>query len=287
MTYNMWKTEGKPTYWETRRSTLFRQLRQLDPDVMFVQELCPEITSCILDALPSHKCICPKHIAGFEDEGKASAIFDGWAYEGNIFFRGSLFDLVDWGQEYIEQEEPLRRLFWARLRPKCFQESHKTCLFSTAHFTWQGHQKEIESDVNLRKKQTRNTVACLNRLQVASDVACFFGGDLNESFWPKRILESATFQDCFTALSLPCLPTYPCRPTLSHEDSNADVVVDWLFMRGGLDDSNSKPAVKCLLAAVIKGSIGLSSDDPDEKSIMSVQPSDHAPVLAVYRLGQF
>ena len=53
------------------------------------------------------------------------------------------------------------------------------------------------------------------------------------------------------------------------------------------------PAAECLghpvirarplLASVVRDSVGLSSENPDERGVLSVQPSDHAPVLAVYR----
>ena len=230
---------------------LLRQLRQLDPDVLLVQELCPEIAECVLEALPAHRCVTQadhNHSScSDQEEGHGEEVFAGWQQEGNIFFRSSLFTLVQWGHEFIGQEEPLRRLFWVRLLPvqhcdfspdrqdgvNCKSVSN-TILFSTAHFTWQGHPKEYDSDINLRKIQARHTTTVLNHLQEERDLACFFGGDLNESFWPKILLERAGFVDCFSALGLPCRPTHPMRPTLAHEDNNADSVLDWMFSRGKL-----------------------------------------------------
>jgi hypothetical protein len=310
---------------------LLRQLQQLDPDVLLVQELCPQIAACVLEALPGHLCIAD----GVEGEGEGGRIeegqrggkelFEGWRQEGNIFFRSSLFRLQQWGQEHIGQEEELRRLFWARLQPRAFPPgSSHTLLFSTAHFTWQGHPRELETDLNLRKAQARRSAAALDTLQVPGDLGCFFGGDLNESFWPQRVLQAAGFVDCFSALGLPCRPTHPCRPTLAHEDQNADAVLDWVFARGaphlhpplppdsassfntsdllpspssGSSSSNStqqkeqaavtgqecESTVRALVATVVKDSVGLSSSDPQEARVLGVQPSDHAPVLAVYR----
>eukprot|EP00973_Karenia_brevis_P011269 1525063-Karenia_brevis.AAC.1 len=43
MTYNLWKTNGVPTAWKMREPVLKRQLEALHPDVMFVQELHPNI----------------------------------------------------------------------------------------------------------------------------------------------------------------------------------------------------------------------------------------------------
>lgn len=304
MTYNLWKTDGRPTFWATRREVLKRQLQKLDPDVLLVQELCPEISECVLEALPSHCCICSTSCKASKvgDESRGSAdtgeLFEGWREEGNIFYRAAIFSLLDWGQEHIQQEEALRRLFWARLLPRALVAPSAvhlssspslslphTLLFSTAHFTWQGHPRECESDINLRKKQARHAATALNRLQQPRDIACFFGGDLNESFWPKRVLEAAGFSDCFSALGLPCRPTHPCRPTLAHEDNNADSVLDWLFARGRQEATadGARGTVRPLLSTVVRDSVGLSSGDPLEEKIMSVQPSDHAPVLAVYR----
>lgn len=177
-------------------AVLLRQLRQLDPDVLLVQELCPEITDCVLEALPGHRCICADS-TGSRGGGDTAGLFEGWLQEGNIFYRDSFFSLLQWGQEDIQQEEALRRLFWVRLQPRALAAESLSAsanpphslLFSTAHFTWQGHPREYESDVNLRKKQARLTGAALDRLQQPRDLACFFGGDLNENFWPKRLLE--------------------------------------------------------------------------------------------------
>merc|ERR1712216_373042 len=42
------------TSWEVRRPVLLQQLKQLNPDILIVQELCPEVIKCILEALPTH-----------------------------------------------------------------------------------------------------------------------------------------------------------------------------------------------------------------------------------------
>lgn len=268
-TYNLWKSRGKPACWDVRQHILLRHLRQLDPDVLLVQELCPEISACVLEALPGHTFVKP-----------GSGAPEGWKQEGQIFFRSSIFALVEAGAEHIEQEEPLRRLFWARLRfrDKSIGSIPSTALFATAHFTWQGHPKECKTDLNLRKIQARNTANALNELRSRYPHELqFFGGDLNESFWPKRILESHGFVNCFKPLGLPCRPTHPNRSSLAHEEENADSVLDWLFSRG----RGAKP----LLATVVNGSCGLSSDDSDEREKLAVVPSDHCPVVAVYRIG--
>ena len=48
-----------------------------------------------------------------------------------------------------------------------------------------------------------------------------------------------------------------------------------LFARGA--------SVRTLLSAVVQGMAGLSSDDANERQQLAVQPSDHMPVVAVYR----
>lgn len=310
MTYNLWKSKGKPTSWKERRPILLRQLQKLDPDVMLVQELCPEIHSCIVEALPNHSFVTDTDVPG-------------WSCEGNIYYRSSMFAEVEHGAEDIAQEEEHRRLFWLRLclvngeEEKRKKDGH-TVLFSTAHYTWQGHPKECESDVNLRKTQARNTVRALESVTAATTTpptsmnkdqggeggeeagrrkeCIFFGGDLNESFWPKRIMESAGFIDCFSSLGLPCVPTHPNRSSLAHEEINADSALDWLFHRSSSSsesesesesasiDTKNGPTVRPLLASVIKNMCGLSSDDPHERNKLAIVPSDHCPVLSVYRI---
>ena len=61
---------------------------------------------------------------------------------------------------------------------------------------------------------------------------------------------------------------------------NADSCLDWLFAQGSRDGTS---AVAPLLASVVRDMRGLSSDDPDDLEALGVAPSDHCPVLAVYR----
>lgn len=255
---------------------LKRALQHLDPDVLLVQELHPDTTECILEALPGHRHVVPSQAAS--GDGSDCATSDaGWQHEGNIFFRGAMFRLCEYGAEDIGQEEELRRLFHVRLR--CCAGG-RTLLVATAHFTWQGHPAEQESDVNLRKAQARKTAKALQRLQLPTE-PCFFGGDLNEGHWPKVILQGAGFVDPFSRLHLPCRPTHPARPCVAHEEQHPDSTLDWLFCRQAIDSSvDARP----LLAAVVRDMVNLSSDNPDERHQMAIQPSDHCPVMAVYRL---
>ena len=179
----------------------------------------------------------------------------------------------------IGMKEKDRRLFICVLR--CFKTSVEVAV-STAHFTWQGHKSEYESGVNVRKEQAKRASICL--LRNVSSMPIIFGGDLNESFWPKRIFEKYGFKDCFETLGLPVRPTHPTRPSLAHEERNADSALDWIFFRN--PESESSPQLRVLLSSVIKDMRGLSSDDPDEKKLLAVQPSDHMPVMSVFRLDK-
>ena len=84
-------------------------------------------------------------------------------------------------------------LFWIRLRHLSHDKQQHSVFYRA--FSWQGCQKEVETNLNVRKILSKNTVNVLNRLQRDSE-CCFFGGDLNESFGSaQRILESASFSE--------------------------------------------------------------------------------------------
>ena len=156
----------------------------------------------------------------------------GWFHEGNIIYNAKMFEIIECGERDIGQKEDDRRLFWARLRVKQEDTIESTMLFATAHYTWQGHRAEWESDVNLRKSQARKTAEALNELQ-KDDEPCFFGGDLNESYWPRAVLNQHNFVDCFEPLQFAKTKTHPMRPSVAHEGNNADSVLDWVFARRG------------------------------------------------------
>ena len=177
MTYNLWKTAGKPTAFAIRRPVLLRAIRKLDPDVLFTQELHPLLTDTVTEALPAHA-----HVEPSVEEGERHP---GWAREGNIFWRQSIFEEVEHGAVDIGQQEPERRLFWVRLQPvgQAAEDgaTPPSVLFATAHFTWQGSGAECMSDVNLRKEQARRTAKALCDIRRDDNECIFFGGDLNES----------------------------------------------------------------------------------------------------------
>ena len=268
ITYNLWKTNGIPTAWDIRAPIVRRQLAKLRPYILLVQELAPKISLEISKALPQHA----KVIENVKDE-------PGWDNEGNIFYDKRRFDCIQTKAFDIGQKEKDRRLFVSVLRCR---ETSINIIVSTAHFTWQGHKSECESSINVRKEQATRASDTLLKFSASLPYSSpiLFGGDLNESFWPKRIFESKGFKDCFETLGLPVRPTHPTRPSLAHEERNADAALDWLFFWNPAET----PQLRVLLSSVIKDMRGLSSDDSDEKRLLAVQPSDHMPVMSVFRL---
>ena len=97
-TYNVWADSRA----EEREKPLREFLRIHTPDILCLQELRGWSRDLIAEALPTHDCVTDD--------------FEGWTVEGNVFWNRDLFDMVDCGAEDIGMIEPLRRLFWARLR---------------------------------------------------------------------------------------------------------------------------------------------------------------------------
>jgi mRNA deadenylase 3'-5' endonuclease subunit Ccr4 len=211
----MWKVSNYPGNWPHRRLPILECLTTFSPDILCVQELHPLFHDVIAEVLSSHAYV--------KDD------FAGWQNEGNIYWNSNLFNMIEYGMVDIGMMEPLRRLFWVLLKIKTSEQttevqnqsnhiSNQQVLVATAHYTWEGHSQECATDVNLRKQQAQRTTTVLHDLQSKfSDphLAVLFMGDLNESFHPRRILRDAGFNDCFSALRLPCLPSHPQRPSTS------------------------------------------------------------------------
>ena len=208
----MWQNNDYPGNWPQRRLPILECLTTFTPDILCVQELHPLFHDLILEALPSHAYV--------KDD------FAGWKYESNIYWNSKVFSMIEYGISDIGMMESLQRLFWVLLQiktPKQIGEgenqsdsmSTQQILVATAHYTWEGHAEERRTPINLRKQQAQRTVNALNDLQTKLGdprLAVLFMGDLNEGYHPRRILDEAGYTDCFTALRLPCLPTYPQRP---------------------------------------------------------------------------
>lgn len=240
-TYNLWASDR----WPERAEPLRGYLRLARPDVLCVQELRAHSRDLIDAELADH--------ARVEDP------FEGWCQEGNIYWSTELFELVDYGTEQIGMLEPLRRLFWVRLQPIGPTGVDGTVLVSTAHYTYQGNERERTDGVSPRLEQARRTVAVLAALARHHEPVLFMG-DLNDATNAIRILRDGGFRDSFTSCGAPLLPTHPARPTA---DGNPQVL-DWQFNKGPIQAMNSH----------VGGYFG-----------GDIAPSDHQPVVATYALG--
>lgn len=236
MTYNLWATQK----WPEREPALRKLLRTFQPDILCVQELRPETRACLDEELPEH--------------GRVDDVFEGWIRQGNIYWSNALFDLVTYGAEDVGILESFRRLFWVRLK---FKGAGQTLFVSTAHFTYQGNQREREVGISPRLEQARRTAEALNRLAFANEPVLFMG-DLNDSVNPIRLLRRSGLQDSFTALGIPCIPTHPVLPS---SDWRTPQVLDWQFHRGPL---------RVFHTTVVDFFAG------------GVAPSDHKPVITTY-----
>ncbi|REF37172.1 endonuclease/exonuclease/phosphatase family protein [Thermasporomyces composti] len=246
MTYNIWGD----TFWPQREPALRALLTLRDPDILGVQELRPHSRQVIDEALPGHDRV--------HDD------FPGWSVEGNIWWRRELYELVEYGAEDVGMRETYRRLFWVRLRPRCFQ-SGPSLVFSTAHFTWPGNPQEVEDDRNPRVEQARRTAEALTR--IAGDDACVFVGDLNDHARPIAVLRDAGFRDAFAAMGTSSPTTHPVIPLPVKEDGAAPA-----YLRKTLDYQFHRGPITPRLSEVI------------DFFHQGLAPSDHKPVITTYTI---
>lgn len=239
VTYNLWNTER----WPQRAQALNQFLELFNPDILCIQELREETQSFIDKVLPKHQRV--------HDE------FTGWTCEGNIYWNSELLEEVEHGAEDIGMLEAHRRLFWVRLKTIGLD---KTIFVSTAHYTYQGHEKEMKTGISPRLGQTRRTMEELQRL-VKSNEPAFFMGDLNDPVIPGRLMGEVGFENCFKTLNMLSPPTYPCNPTAKYLNMNQ--AIDWLMA-----NAYARP---------------LSASVP-HFFFDDFAPSDHWPVSAIYEL---
>jgi endonuclease/exonuclease/phosphatase family metal-dependent hydrolase len=245
-TYNLWNDQR----WPERQEALRRFLECHIPDILCVQELRPVTCEFVDAVLDTHQRV--------ED------LFEGWCWEGNIFWNERLFDLVEYGAEDIGILEKLRRLFWVRLR---FRGADKlrTLFVSTAHYTWPGHEVEKRESINVRIPQAGKTIEALNTL-VPQGEPLLFMGDLNDSGHPIRILSEGGLEDSFTALGRDTSPTWPAltiaqgMPELIGRIAHLGPV-DWIFHRG---------PIRPMTSEVVDFHVG------------DMSPSDHKALVATY-----
>lgn len=239
VTYNLWNTQR----WPQRAEALNKFLDLFTPDILCIQELREETQSFIDKIMPMHQRV--------DDE------FPSWNCEGNIYWNSNLLEELEHGAEDIGMLEKHRRLFWVRLK---LMGGSKSIFVSTAHYTYQGHEKEMETGISPRLGQTRRTMEELQRLVKDNEPALFLG-DLNDPVIPARLMGEAGYESCFKALNMISPPTYPCNPTAKYLNMNQ--AIDWIIA-----NSHARP----LSATVPHFFYG------------DFAPSDHWPVLAVYEI---
>lgn len=239
-TYNIWTD----TRWPQRRAALMRFADLHRPDILCLQEVQPESLAALDDVLlPTHQRITDP--------------FAGWAHEGNLYWNSRLFTLVEHGAEDIGILEPLRRLFWARLSVN--DGSGRTLLVSTAHYTYDGHPKAVESEQYVRLPMARATLAFLNGAQREGEPQLFMG-DLNDAYRGMGLLMAGGLTPSFYALGRLARFTHPAEPTAGGNP----VAIDWLMHRGPLQVMTSEV-------------VDFYHED--------LAPSDHKAVLATYSLA--
>lgn len=234
-TYNIWASER----WPDREPALRGFLQDIKPDIIALQEL-RQATRDVLD----------EELQGY---GRVHNDFEGWVREGNIYWSSALFEEVEHGAEDVGILEPLRRLFWVRLKLK---GTDQTLLVSTAHYTWVGHKREATEGLSPRMAQAQATVASLDRL-AAPDEPVIFMGDLNESGNAIRALRQGGLKDSWSARGVNPVPTHPAAPTAKGSPS----VLDWQFHRGPIR------AISTEVVDYYKGDLA---------------PSGHKPVVVTY-----
>ena len=244
VTYNIWMTER----WPARAPALERFLGLFDPDILCLQELQPETREFLDRVLPGHERIHDP--------------LPGWASEGNIYWRKSLFERVAHGAEEVGHVEPERRLFWARLKAKA---TGRTAFVATAHLTSPRRKEEAETGQSPRVGQLKRISAALAAL-VGQGEPAFFMGDMNDPRQPQPILRKVGFTSCFAALGLQSPPTFQCYPA-------ANIAPGEQTITEAIDLIAANTHARAISASVPQCFYG------------DVAPSDHWPVQAVYELS--
>ncbi len=217
----------------------------------FVHRHRPDVL-CLQEVQPESRAAIDEILGDTHD--RVADPFEGWANEGQIYWNRSMFSAAEHGATDIGILEPLRRLFWVQLAT----DKGPSLLVSTAHFTWHGHTEARRLERNVRIPQARAAVEALDGMRRDGEPQLFMG-DLNDTNEPLEVLRDGGLVDCFAALGRWTRATHPAQPTCG----GAPQSIDWLMHRGSLR----------VLAAEV---VDFHLDD--------LAPSDHKPVLAVYRL---
>lgn len=241
-TYNLWGTER----WPERAPALASFCDRYRPDVLCVQELTPVTQAFLDDQLPGHTRVADP--------------FEGWTVEGNVWWRDDLFEAVTVGAEDVGiAASALRRLFWARLRPRGHD---RTVVVSTVHLT-DAAGDELRTGVTPRVRETEAVVAAMRRI-LTDDEPALVTGDLNDALLPVAALYAAGYVSCFGALGELPPTTMPSS-----------------FSRFGVSDFTTAFVYDWIVAN--RHARALAASSP-HVYVDEIPPSDHWPVHAVYEL---
>lgn len=244
LTYNLWNT----VRWPERQPALEQFFLRFQPDIFCLQELRAETRAALDETLPDYRRVVDS--------------FPGWERESNIYWNGSLLEEAAHGFEDIAiDSDEYRGLFWARL---ALRHTQRTLLVSTAHYTYQGHKKEMENGCSPRLEQARRTVAALARLAQPGEPV-FFMGDLNDPVLPIDVLQQAGYHSCFARLGLLPPPTWPSLPTANLTPASlfSNQTIDWI-----VSNDQARP-LAALVPQFYHGDFS---------------PSDHWPVFSLYEI---
>ncbi|WP_157612473.1 endonuclease/exonuclease/phosphatase family protein [Ruania albidiflava] len=244
MTLNLWGD------WDfaRRRDSLARMMSLREPDLLGVQELCPQSAEVIDAALPHHERV---HSDG------------GWLEEGNLWWNTDLFEAIEHGFVDIGHQERYRGLFWVKLKHR----HHATLaplVLATAHLTFPGNPDELRTERSPRTDQARAAATALQ--EIASDGTAILCLDANDYARPLWAMYDAGFRDPFGTLGRTCPFTFPVTPRFDRPMRWEGVhvvekVLDWHLFIGEL-----RP--RC--AEVV------------DFFLDNVAPSDHKPVVTTF-----
>lgn len=244
MTLNLWGD------WDfaRRRASLAQMMGQRQPDLLGVQELCPQSVEVIDEALPKHSRV--------QGDG-------GWLEESNLWWNGELFEKIEHGFDRIGHQEPLRGLFWVKLAHRDHPDLAPVILAS-AHLTFPGNPDEVRTERSPRTDQAR--AAARRLLDLAGDGPALLCLDANDYARPLWAMYDAGFRDPFGTLGRTCPFTFPVTPRFDRPMRWEGVqvvekVLDWHLFVGDL-----RP--RC--AEVV------------EFFLDNVAPSDHKPVMTAF-----
>jgi endonuclease/exonuclease/phosphatase family metal-dependent hydrolase len=179
--------------------------------------------------------------------------------ERNIFWDQSKLQLESKQQVYIDANNN-EDIVMARLKVKSTSQS---IVVVNIHLTWWGNKLEINYGKSPRVKQSRKLIDEINNFAGADEVVIICG-DINDSVQPIKIFFENNYKNAFYDLGLVAASTHPTpivnvQSDFSHHGSRT---YDWIF-------SKNSQAISAQVVHFHENGI---------------YPSDHFPVLAIYKL---